>query len=78
MIDSLHYAHNLLGLAEMRHCIEPTGGVVVMAEEYCHDVFRESIRRMLATDNNGHLPLAGNAIMEVRVGIEFLCSCIAQ
>ena len=54
------------GLAEMRHAIEPTGGVVVMAEEYCHDVFRESLRRMLAPDAGGNLPLAGSGLLEVQ------------
>ena len=39
-----------VGLAEMQHMVTCTGGLMVMAETFEHDVYRRSLARLLRTD----------------------------
>ncbi|CAG9463288.1 unnamed protein product [Pedinophyceae sp. YPF-701] len=55
-----------VGLAEMKACVEATGGVVVMTDTFQNPVFRESFQRMFARDDqDGALHLSSDATFEV-------------
>lgn len=47
-LDVFSVALDQVGLAEMKPLIESTGGLSVLAESYTHDVFKKSLRSILA------------------------------
>ena len=42
-----------------------TGGVVILAEEFSHEIYRKSIARLFELDENGHLQMYFNATLDV-------------
>ena len=43
------------------------GGVVVLAEQFSHDIYRKSLARLFEVDEHGHLQMYFNATLEVIV-----------
>ena len=41
------------------------GGVVVLAEEFSHEIYRKSLARLFELDENGHLQMYFNATLDV-------------
>lgn len=64
-LDVFACALDQVGLAEMRPTIERTGGSVVLAESFQHEVFRNSLIRMLSSEGEESLGLASSATFEV-------------
>ena len=42
---------------------------MVLAETFDHDIFRKSLARMFASEAEGHLRMAFNATVEVRLRV---------
>lgn len=56
-------------MAEMQHMVTCTGGLMVMAEAYDHDVFRRSLARLFRADADGvAVDWAMNGTLEVLPG----------
>jgi protein transport protein SEC23 len=56
-------------MAEMQHMVTCTGGFMVMAETYEHDVLRHSLARLFRSDEDGAaLDWAMNGTLEVLPG----------
>ncbi|KAG1675309.1 hypothetical protein FOA52_015983 [Chlamydomonas sp. UWO 241] len=55
-----------VGLAEMKDCVQYTGGMVVQSDTFHNPVFRESLKRMFAKDGeDGFLGVSSNATVEI-------------
>ena len=59
----------------MRVAIERTGGFVVLAESFAHEVFRASFSRMFCQEGDAALGLASSAVFEARA-LPFLFSLV--
>ena len=51
------------------------GGVVVLAEEFCHDIYRKSLARLFEVDENGYLQMYFNANVDVIVSKVTSATC---
>lgn len=75
-LDVFACALDQVGLAEMRPAIERTGGSVVLAESFQHEVFRNSLIRMLSSEGEESLGLSSSATFEARLlSLHFSLSC---
>ncbi|KAG1662005.1 hypothetical protein FOA52_012176 [Chlamydomonas sp. UWO 241] len=55
-----------IGLAEMRDCVLMSGGMAVTADTFHNPTFKESLRRMFASEGeDGFLGITSNATLEV-------------
>ncbi|KAL3133000.1 hypothetical protein ABBQ38_006909 [Trebouxia sp. C0009 RCD-2024] len=54
-----------VGIAEMHEAVAKTGGVVILAEEFSHEIYRKSLARLFELDENGHLQMYFNATLDV-------------
>ena len=50
----------------MQHMVACTGGIMVMAETFDHDVYRRSLARLLRIDDSGCLTMGLNGTFEVQ------------
>lgn len=58
----------MLGLARLLTLqLDNAGGVVVLAETFSHDIYRQSLARLFELDENGHLQMYFNATLDVAV-----------
>lgn len=64
-VDVFACALEQVGLAEMKPCVEMTGGLVVLAESFHHNVFRESLSRIFQTEGDDDLHFRSNCTLEV-------------
>jgi len=64
-MDVFACALDQTGLAEMKGCVESTGGMVVLAESFSHVVFKNSFSRLFSRDEEKTLGLAANGTFEV-------------
>jgi len=64
-LDVFACALDQVGLAELKSAVEPSGGLMVMAEEFRSDNFRASLARLLARGADGALEQAGSGQLEV-------------
>ncbi|GBG72991.1 hypothetical protein CBR_g12710 [Chara braunii] len=64
VVDLFACALDQVGMAEMKVCVERTGGLVVLAESFAHDVFKKSFMRIFEAGEHS-LGLASNGIFEV-------------
>jgi protein transport protein SEC23 len=55
---------------EMRQLIQMTGGYLVIAESFEHNMFKDTLRKVFARDGNGNLNMGFNATMEVQTSRE--------
>lgn len=62
VLDVIACALDQCGLAEMKVCVEATGGHMVLAESFNHEVFKKSFQQLFSEDVLG---LAFNATYEV-------------
>ncbi|CAL55059.1 Zinc finger, Sec23/Sec24-type [Ostreococcus tauri] len=65
VLDVFACALDQVGLAEMKVCVEKTGGNVVLAESFSHTVFKTSFLKLFAPDTEGGLGIAYNGQFEV-------------
>ena len=65
VLDVFACALDQVGLAEMKVCVEKTGGNVVLAESFSHTVFKTSFQKLFAPDAEGGLGIAYNGQFEV-------------
>jgi len=65
VLDVFACALDQVGLAEMKVCVEKTGGNVVLAESFSHTVFKTSFLKLFAPDSEGGLGIAYNGQFEV-------------
>lgn len=65
VLDVFACALDQVGLAEMKICVEKTGGNVVLAESFSHTVFKTSFQKLFAPDSEGGLGIAYNGQFEV-------------
>ncbi|EPY27777.1 protein transport protein SEC23 [Strigomonas culicis] len=70
----VHQGHSLsvftasldqMGVAEMKSCIQASGGVVLSSESWLHEPFRISLEQFFARREDGALQMALNATMDV-------------
>ena len=47
------------------HCC--AGGLVVLAETFSHEIYRQSLARLFELDEHGHLQMYFNATLDVAV-----------
>ena len=45
--------------------VSGAGGVVVLAEEFSHEIYRKSLARLFELDESGHLQMYFNATLDV-------------
>ena len=64
-LDVFACALDQVGLAEMQPAVQQTGGLMVLAEEFVHDLFTEALMRLFARDQVGALTMAFGGSMEV-------------
>ena len=61
---------NLLGAiflqanAHLQFCTA-AGGVVILAEEFSHEIYRKTLARLFDLDENGHLQMYFNATLDI-------------
>jgi len=82
-MDVFACALDQIGLCEMRHCWERTGGVLVNHEAFKGgvqgDVFVQSLMKLFAKDEEGHLKMGYGARVEVLTSREYKVSgCIGS
>jgi len=65
VLDVFACALDQVGLAEMKVCVEKTGGNVVLAESFSHTVFKTSFSKLFAPDADGGLGISYNGQFEV-------------
>uniref|UniRef100_A0A0K0EQM8 Protein transport protein SEC23 n=1 Tax=Strongyloides stercoralis TaxID=6248 RepID=A0A0K0EQM8_STRER len=82
VIDIYSCALDQTGLAEMKALYHSTNGNVVMADSFKSTLFSQTFQRSFEKDANGHLKMAFNATMEVKVGnglkIEGVLGCCSS
>ncbi|PAV65308.1 hypothetical protein WR25_13039 [Diploscapter pachys] len=67
-VDIYSCALDQTGLLEMKNLYNQTGGHVVMGDSFASSLFKQTYQRVFDKDANGHLKMAFNATMEVKVG----------
>jgi len=82
-MDVFACALDQLGLCEMRHCWERTGGTLVNHEAFKGgsqgDVFVQSLMKIFETDDEGHLKMGYGAKVEVLTSREYKVSgCVGS
>jgi protein transport protein SEC23 len=79
VFDIFACALDQCGLMEMRSLAQMTGGLLVMAESFKNNVFKESWRKVLAKDADGHVAMAFSASLEVLTSSELkVCGAIGN
>uniref|UniRef100_A0AC35UIJ3 Protein transport protein SEC23 n=1 Tax=Rhabditophanes sp. KR3021 TaxID=114890 RepID=A0AC35UIJ3_9BILA len=82
VIDIYSCALDQTGLAEMKSLYHSTNGNVVMADSFLSTLFSQTFERCFEKDADGHLKMAFNATMEVKVGngikIEGVLGCCSS
>ena len=66
-IDIFSCALDQTGLAEMRSLYASTNGLVIMADSFESSLFRQSFSKVFEKDADGHLKMAFNATMEIKL-----------
>src|SRR3990167_490069 len=73
--DLFSCAYDQVGILEMVSLAERTGGCLVFTDEFQHDQFRESFKRIFARDERtGHMRMIFNATIEVQPSTEIKVS----
>ena len=67
VMDVFAGALDQVGLAEMRHAVQSTGGIAILTETFSHPTFKQSFQRMFAhgSGDGKDLELASHGSMEV-------------
>ncbi len=69
IIDLFTCSLDQVGLAEMRQCVERTGGQIVLDDSFTHGTFMGSIKRMFAKD-----PQTDTLMMGYGADLQVICS----
>ena len=70
IIDILAGCLDQVGSLEMRQLVQKTGGYLVNAESFEHQMFKESFRKMFQRDGNGNLNMGFDVNVEVQMSKE--------
>eukprot|EP00802_Teleaulax_amphioxeia_P005219 Tamp_05223.p1 GENE.Tamp_05223~~Tamp_05223.p1 ORF type:complete len:560 (+),score=150.25 Tamp_05223:448-2127(+) len=70
-VDIFACALDQCGVAEMKACVEKTGGTIVQTDTFSNVVFKESFKRIFMRDDENNLRMAFNGEMEVITSREF-------
>eukprot|EP00808_Paulinella_micropora_P015808 g19356.t1 len=66
VVDLFACALDQVGLAEMKVCVEETGGLLVLDDSFSRGVFRGSLKQVFGTDDQqGHLTMCFQAELQV-------------
>jgi protein transport protein SEC23 len=68
-IDLFAVSLDQTGLLEMQQLVKKTGGVIVMADSFTHEIFQRSLQKLFEKDESGQLKMAFNATIEVIVSL---------
>ncbi|KAJ1490827.1 protein transporter SEC23 [Baffinella frigidus] len=71
VVDVFACALDQCGVAEMKDCVEKTGGAIVQTDTFSNIIFKESFKRIFARDADNNLRMAFNAELEVITSREF-------
>ena len=71
MVDVFACALDQCGVAEMKACVEKTGGAIVQTDTFSNIVFKESFKRLFMRDEENNLRMAFNGELEVITSREF-------
>jgi protein transport protein SEC23 len=66
-VDLFSASLDQTGLLEMRSLVKKTGGVIINADAFDHEIFQRSLQKLFEKDEKGHLKMAFNATIEVIV-----------
>jgi protein transport protein SEC23 len=64
-VDIFSGALDQVGLLEMRSLPNSTGGHLILSDSFTTSIFKQSLMRLLSTDDAGHLEMAFNATLNV-------------
>mmetsp|Transcript_33737 Transcript_33737/g.52760 ORF Transcript_33737/g.52760 Transcript_33737/m.52760 type:complete len:606 (-) Transcript_33737:175-1992(-) len=70
IVDILAGSLDQVGTMEMRQLVQKTGGYLVNAESFEHQMFKESFRKMFQRDGNGNLNMGFDVTCEVQMSKE--------
>lgn len=66
VVSTALWRHGICGFCQTTSAaVLPAGGVVILAEEFCHEIYRKSLARLFEVDENGHLQMYFNATLDV-------------
>src|SRR5277367_5172720 len=65
VVDIFSGALDQGGLLEMRSLPNSTGGHLILSDSFTTSIFKQSLMRLLSTDDAGHLEMAFNATLNV-------------
>ena len=71
IVDVFACALDQCGVAEMKDCVEKTGGAIVQTDTFSNIIFKESFKRIFARDDENNLKMAFNGELEVITSREF-------
>jgi protein transport protein SEC23 len=79
-VDLFSCSYDQVGIMEMRQLTQLTGGTFILTDEFAHDMFRDSFRKLFARDDKtGLMKMAFNAVLEVQPSRELkLLGCIGH
>mmetsp|Transcript_41917 Transcript_41917/g.98450 ORF Transcript_41917/g.98450 Transcript_41917/m.98450 type:complete len:753 (+) Transcript_41917:58-2316(+) len=59
------------GVAELKSCVEHTGGSLVLTDSFTNSIFKESFKKLFARDENGDLAIAFCGAVEVLTSSQY-------
>lgn len=71
MVDLFACSLDQVGVAEMKVCVEKTGGLLVLDDSFTHNVFTGSFKRVFAVDQKNELVMSFNGELQVLTSREF-------
>lgn len=69
-VDIYSCALDQTGLHEMKQLCNSTGGHIVMGDSFDSTLFKQSLQRVMARDQEGHLKMAFNGQLEIKTSRE--------
>lgn len=77
IIDIFACSLDQVGIAEMKVCVERTGGYLVLDDSFTRGVFMNSFKRVFSQDSNGELEMAFSGEVQVLTSREFkVCGAV--
>jgi hypothetical protein len=71
VVDLFACSLDQVGVAEMKVCVEKTGGLLVLDDSFTHNVFTGSFKRVFAVDQKNELVMSFNGELQVLTSREF-------
>lgn len=78
-VDIFGCSLDQVGLLEMRALVQATGGIAVLADDFDSPMFKDSFKKIFATDEKGNFKIGFNAAFEVQMSKELkVCGAIGH